>query len=113
MQLVSEFLFAHAAVATLANLRGPRWQELVARIAKLPATDPDALAFALTMIRVNGCVTCDIKRYRERGGCAQCSKFVLTTINKESEAGLLTRFRASQKEIALAVKESTNLKKAA
>lgn len=113
MQLVSEFLFAHAAVPTLANLRGPRWHELVTRIAQLPDTDPDALAFALTMIRVNGCVACDIKRYRERGGCAHCSKFVLTTLNKESEAGLLTRFRTAQKEIARAVKESSSLKKAA
>lgn len=112
MQITSEFLFAHSAVATLGNLRGPRWRELVTRIAALPATDPDALAFALTMVRVNGCVTCDIKRYRERGGCAHCSQFVLTTLNKESEAGLMARFRTAQKEVARAVKESS-LKKVA
>ncbi|MBI5301461.1 MAG: hypothetical protein HY868_04935 [Chloroflexi bacterium] len=113
MRLISEFLFAHWAVPALRDLRGARWRDLVTRVAALPATDPDALAFALAMVRVNGCVTCDIKRYRERGGCASCSKFVLTTLNKENEADLLTRFRAAQKEIARAFKVSASLKKAA
>jgi len=113
MRLASEFLFAHWAVGALKHLRGDKWRAMVARIAALPATDPDALAFALMMVRVNGCVACDLKRYRERGGCANCSKLVLTTLNKESEAGLLTRFRAAQKEIAQQVKATTILKKVA
>ena len=95
-----EFLFAHNAVPALKELRGPKWRDLVTHIAPLDSTHPDALAFALTMVRLNGCVSCDAKRYRERGGCAHCARFVLTTLNKESEADLLTRYRAAQKEIA-------------
>ncbi len=95
-----EFLFSHSAVPALKELRGARWRDLVTRIAPLDATHPDALAFALTMVRLNGCIACDAKRYRERGGCANCTRFVLTTINKETEANLMTRFRAAQKEIA-------------
>ena len=53
-----EFLFAHWAVPKLKDLRGARWRALVERIAVLPPTHPDALAFALLMIRVNDCVKC-------------------------------------------------------
>jgi hypothetical protein len=99
MKTSIEFLFAHWAVPMLKDLRGARWRDLTARIAKLESTHSDALAFALTMVRINGCVSCDAKRYRERGGCANCSRFVLTTLNKETESELITRFNAAQKEI--------------
>lgn len=95
-----EFLFSHAVVSALKELRGPKWRDLVTKVAPLDATHPDALAFALTMVRLNGCVSCDAKRYRERGGCGHCTRFVLTTLNKESEADLLMRYRTAQKEVA-------------
>ncbi len=99
----TEFLFAHWAVSALKDLRGPRWRALVERVAGLPSTHPDALAFALMMVRLNGCARCDAKRYRERDGCARCSRWVLTTLSKENEASLLARFRAAQREIARAL----------
>ncbi len=103
MKTRSEFLFAHWAVPQLRNLRGEKWKELVTRVAALSSEHPDALALALTMVRLNGCVQCDIKRYRERGGCANCSRFVLTTLAKENEVGLLTRYRHARAEIAKAL----------
>lgn len=95
-----EFLFSHSVVSALKELRGPKWRDLVTKVAPLDSTHPDALAFALTMVRLNGCVSCDAKRYRERGGCGHCTRFVLTTLNKESEADLLMRYRTAQKEVA-------------
>jgi hypothetical protein len=95
-----EFLFAHWAVPMLKELRGARWRDLMVRVSRLESTHPDSLAFALTMVRINGCVSCDAKRYRERGGCANCSRFVLTTLNKETESELIMRFNVAQKEIA-------------
>jgi flagellar motor switch protein FliG len=97
-----EFLFAHWATGALKDLRGERWRALVERIATLDAMHPDALAFALMMARLNNCVACNAARYRERGGCALCARMVLTTLHKETEAALLARFRAAQKEIARA-----------
>jgi hypothetical protein len=108
----TEFLFAHWAVPQLKDLRGPKWRALVERVAALPSTHPDALAFALMMIRLTGCVNCTAQRYRERGGCASCARFVLTTLVKESEASLLARYRAAQKELAASLKE-TRLKQVA
>jgi hypothetical protein len=103
MQNRTEFLFAHWAIPALKDLRGTRWRALIERVAPLSPTHPDALAFALMMVRVDGCVACDARRYRERGGCAQCASFVLKTLNKDSEEGLLARYRAAQKEVARAV----------
>jgi hypothetical protein len=109
----TEFLFAHWAVPSLKELRGPRWRELVTRVAALPSTHPDALAFALMMIRLNGCMNCDATRYRDKGGCSTCSRFSLTTLNKESESSLLTRYHAAQKDIAEMMKEHMIREKAA
>jgi hypothetical protein len=109
----TEFLFAHWAVPALKDLRGAHWREVVTRVGRLPSTHPDSLAFALTMVRVNGCVNCDAKRYRDRAGCANCSRFVLTTLNKETEASLLARYRAAQKEIASSAVRRTLEKRAA
>ena len=96
----TEFLFAHWAVPQLKELRGNRWRALVENIARRSETDPDSMAFALTMIRLNGCVNCNVHRYRERGGCAECSRFVLTILSKETEPSLLARFHAAQKEVS-------------
>ncbi len=100
MKYNAEFLFAHWAVPQLRNLRGDKWKELVTRIAALPPEHPDALAFALMMVRMNNCVRCDSKVYRERGGCANCSRFALGTLVKEPEAELLARYRAACAEVA-------------
>ncbi len=113
MKNKTEFLFAHWAVPKLKDLRGPKWQALVQRVSKLPEDHPDSLAFALMMIRIDGCVTCTAQRYRERGGCASCAEFVLTTLVKESETSLLSRFRAAQKEIASSLSAGLAEKKAA
>jgi hypothetical protein len=113
MQDKTELLFAHWAVAKLKELRGPKWRALVERIAGLAETDPDALAFALMMTRLNGCVTCNMHRYRERGGCAECSRFVLTALVKETEAGLFVRFHAARKEINDLIQMQVLEKKAA
>jgi hypothetical protein len=98
-----EILFAHWAVRSLKDARGPKWNKLVKEIAALPEDHPDALAFQLMMVRLNGCVTCDARKYMERGGCARCSQTTLT-FSKETEENLLARSRAARKEIAQSLK---------
>lgn len=109
----TEFLFAHWAVPQLKELRGAKWRTLVEGVTRLDDTDPDSMAFALTMIRINGCVNCNMHRYRERGGCGDCSRFVLTSLSKETETSLLTRFHAAQKEIHAFIHSFALEKKAA
>ncbi len=107
-----ELLFPHYAVRALKDLRGPKWKKLVEEIAALPESDPDALAFQLMMVRLNSCVTCDARRYSERGGCVRSSVSTLT-LSKESEETLLARYRAARKEIAQTFKQKRALPQAA
>jgi hypothetical protein len=91
MNMHSELVVARRAVPALRDLRGPRWAALVARVAKSAETDPDAQAFALVKINLNGCCRCDLQRYRARVGCASCASSFLESSAKETEARLLTK----------------------
>jgi hypothetical protein len=95
----TEFLFAHWAVPALKNLRGNRWHELVMEVSARPEEHPDALAFALMMINLNGCIRCDAKVYRERGGCAECACSLLKASSRIDEASLIARFHTAQKSV--------------
>ncbi len=108
----TEILFAPWAIRALKDARGPRWKKLVEEVAAQPETDPDSLAFQLVMIRLNSCLSCDVRKYAERGGCARCA---LTNLgfSKETEASLLSRFRAARKEIMQELKARSTLAKAA
>lgn len=99
----TEILFAHWAVRAQKDARGPRWRKLVQEIAVLPEAHPNALAFHLMMVRLNGCVTCDARKYSERGGCARCAAANLS-FSKESERGLLARYRVAREQVAQALK---------
>jgi hypothetical protein len=46
----------------------------VDRIAKLPESHEDVLAFSLMMIRLSNCLTCDLDSYRASLGCGQCAR---------------------------------------
>ncbi len=104
----TELLFAHWAVRALQGARGLKWKKLVQDIQALPEAHPDALAFELMMVRLNSCVTCDARKYVEKGGCARCSNTTLS-FSKETEEALLARFRAARKEVAQALKEDRHV----
>jgi hypothetical protein len=108
----TELLFAHWAIRKIGNARGPKWKKLTTEMAKLPETHPDALAFQLTMMRINSCVTCDAKKYVERGGCARCS-IAMLALSKDDEEQLIERFRAARKEVTKTLKEKMPAEQAA
>jgi hypothetical protein len=68
-----EILFPHSRVSGLKNLHDEDWKSLVERIAALPETHPDALAFSYMMIKLCNCLNCDpsidegIQKGQERG----------------------------------------------
>ena len=69
----AELLFPPRLIASLRNLRGPEWAELVTRVSKLPETDPDSLAFTLMMVRLDGCVKCHEGSFKYMRGCQLCA----------------------------------------
>jgi hypothetical protein len=70
----AEILFPVRVMATLRDLRGPAWQQLVGHAAARPEDDPDVLAFVLMMIRLDGCLTCHPDSFRALNGCTLCAR---------------------------------------
>ena len=73
MRMRLEILFPHSRVSGLKNLHDEDWKSLVERIAALPETHPDKLAFCLMMIRLNSCLNCVSGSYRFMRGCELCA----------------------------------------
>ena len=69
----AELLFPAHLISSLRDLRGPEWQALIDRVAALPETHPDSLAFVLMMIELDGCLRCNSNNYKFLRGCYLCA----------------------------------------
>jgi len=94
----NELLFPHQVIASLRDLRGPEWADLVNRIIKLEETHEETLAFMLMMIRLNGCMACETDSYRAMRGCTACAHQVLRRFKGE-DAELLKRFATALADV--------------
>jgi hypothetical protein len=112
MHAGSELLFPPYAIAPLRELRGPEWQALVKRVAALPETHPDSLAFSLMMMRLDGCLTCETDSYKAMRGCVQCA---LQTIRrfKESDEDLSRQYVQAQEDVSTYLETVEQQKQAA
>jgi len=94
----SEILFPPRCIEQLADLRGPKWQNLVRRVSDLPHNHEDVLAFSLMMIRLGSCLTCDLDSYRASLGCCTCARRTISGY-KEDDSSLLELFDKSLVEV--------------
>ena len=95
----SEILFPHRCVSALRQMRGSAWQKLVDRIAALPDTHEDSLAFALMMVKLTGCLNCDLDSYKASLGCCTCAKRAINAF-KGSDKQLLRRYEDAKAQLA-------------
>ena len=105
----SEILFPTRCISQLAGLRGPDWRVLTERIASLPETHEDSLAFSLMMIKFNSCLTCDLDSYRASLGCLTCAKRMVAGF-KGSDKALLRKYEEARQEV-ITYLESTGQRK--
>jgi hypothetical protein len=94
----AELLFPPRLIASLRNLRGPEWADLVDRAAKLPETDPDSLAFTLMMIRLDGCVKCHEGSFRYMRGCQLCATQTVMQF-KGGDADLVALYEKARRDV--------------
>ena len=94
----AEILFPPKLISTLRDLRGPRWANLVSRVARLPETHPDTLAFCLMMIELDGCLNCYAGSYKFMRGCAACVRQTVMQF-KGTDEELVALFEQAQREI--------------
>lgn len=94
----AELLFPPRLIPSLRSLRGPEWADLVTRVAKLPETDPDSLAFSLLMIRLDGCVKCHEGSFKYMRGCQLCATQTVMQF-KGADADLLTLYQKARRDL--------------
>jgi len=94
-----EILFPHSRVSGLKKLKGEEWKKLTERVAALPETHEAALAFSHMMIKLCGCLNCDLGSYKAALGCAACSQRTINAL-RDTDQQLLRRFNKSHKEVS-------------
>ena len=94
----SELLFPHECVADLEDIGDGEWQRLVSRIASLPETHEDSLAFSLMMIRLCGCLRCNPGSYRASLGCSTCAHRAIGML-QQSDISLVELFHQAQEDV--------------
>lgn len=94
----AELLFPPRLIASLRNLRGPEWAALVERVARLPETNPDSLAFSLMMIRLDGCVKCHEGSFKYMRGCQLCATQAVMQF-KGTDGDLLTLYQKARRDV--------------
>ncbi|MCB9459059.1 MAG: hypothetical protein H6670_05380 [Anaerolineaceae bacterium] len=81
----NDILFPHSAIADLRDERGPAWAALIDEILQLPETHERTLALMLTMIRLNGCMSCETDSFRAMRGCDNCAMQTLKRYKPKDE----------------------------
>jgi hypothetical protein len=94
----SEILFASQCIPKLRNLRGPKWAQLVDRVAALPDGHIDVLGFSLTIIELSSCLTCDLDSYRATLGCCTCAQRSVSGF-KGSDEELIALFEEKRRTV--------------
>ncbi len=98
MYAQNALLFPHQMIPALRKLRGPEWQRLVETVLLLPEGQPEALAFDLMMIRLNGCLGCETDSFRAMRGCDLCSIQTLKRY-KGSDHDLLAEYATALTDV--------------
>jgi hypothetical protein len=96
----AELLFPAHLISSLRELRGDEWRALVDRVAALPETHPDSLAFVLMMIEMDGCLKCNSNNYKFLRGCFLCATQTIQSF-KGTDDDLLELYGHARHELNL------------
>lgn len=96
----AELLFPAHLISSLRELRGDEWRTLVDRVAALPETHPDSLAFVLMMIELDGCLKCNSNNYKFLRGCFLCATQTVQSF-KGSDGDLLDLYAKARQDLTL------------
>jgi hypothetical protein len=94
----TELIFPAYLISSLRDLRGEAWQDLVDRVASLPETHPESLAFALMMVELDGCMRCNSTSYKFLRGCAACATQAIQSF-KGTDEELLAMYEQAQRDL--------------
>lgn len=90
-----DLLFTPRLISKLRNLRNDEWAKLVDHLAVLPETHPETISFSMMMIKLGGCLTCEMDSYRAQRGCAACAQNTIASF-KGTDKQLLGRYEKTK-----------------
>jgi len=96
----AELLFPAQLISSLRELRGEEWRALVERVAALPETHLDSLAFVLMMIELDGCLKCNSNNYKFLRGCYLCAQQTVQSF-KGADSELLELYARARQELSV------------
>ena len=102
----TEILFPLRVIPALSTLRGAVWKTLIERASAQGADPVDEVGFALMMVRLAGCVTCNSDSYRAMRGCTQCARQTVRRFRGEDKE-LVELFEACRTDVVNYRKKST------
>jgi hypothetical protein len=70
----TEVLFPSKAIGSLLKLRSKTWQDLANQVDAQPVQSSEQTAFVLMMVKIDGCVTCNVDSFRAMRGCPACAQ---------------------------------------
>jgi hypothetical protein len=70
----TELIFPSRIIPILRSLRSEMWQQLIDTLNTKAPESVEHTAFVLMMVRMNGCVSCNVDSYRAMRGCTQCAR---------------------------------------
>lgn len=98
VQSKAELLFPAHLIPALRELRSEEWADLVDRVAALPETHPDSLAFVLMVIELDGCLKCNSNNYKFLRGCYLCATQTIQSF-KGTDDELINMYKRAKKEL--------------
>lgn len=107
-----DLLFTPHLIPQLRNLRGEEWAKLIDQLSALPELHPDTLAFSMMMIKLGGCLPCEMDSYRAQRGCALCARQTIISF-KGSDKQLMSRFEKAKQVVAEQLAENNQLRRVA
>lgn len=93
----TEILFPSKAIGSLSGLRGKTWQDLVTQVLQTPVQSSEQTAFLLMMIKIGGCVTCNVDSFRAMRGCPACAQLNIKRY-KGTDEDLVRMYQQALKE---------------
>jgi len=108
MYTSNDLLFPYHAIPSLRRLRGSKWQQLVERVLTLPENHEETIALMMTMIRLNGCMSCETDSYRAMRGCAACALQTLRRY-KGSDEEILDLFHDALRDVQIFADDNPNV----
>jgi hypothetical protein len=94
----TEILFPIRVIASLRDLRGEKWAQLIDHLDSPDVDELELVGFSLMMVKLGGCNGCSADSFRAMRGCTHCAKLTIRRY-KGSDDDLLELFKNAKEDV--------------